>query len=131
MSEAGGPSGPGSLGAGTPATGRPGAIVDVGAVVRADVGAGDGPQAGAPHARRGPAPIVVAALLAILFLAAAWFAARRGIITDTWPAFLPGTDSTSIIRYSGPWLTAAAAAVLGAGLSVMALLRALTTRPAR
>ena len=147
MSEAGGAGGPGGRGAVAPATVRPGAIADVGAEVRSDVGAdggaevsadvsadvsaGDGPQAGAPHARRGPAPIVVAALLAILFLAVAWFAARRGIITDTWPAFLPGTDSTSIIRYSGPWLTAAAAAVLGAGLSVMALLRGLTTRPAR
>jgi len=74
---------------------------------------------------------VVAALLAVLFLAAAWFAARHGIVTDTWPAFLPGTDSTSITRYSGPWLTAAAGAVLGAGLSVMALVRGLTTRPAR
>lgn len=147
MSEAGGAGGPGGRGAVAPATVRPGAIADVGAEVRSDVGAdggaevsadvsadvsaGDGPHAEAPQARRGRASIVVAALLAVLFLAAAWFAARRGIITDTWPAFLPGTDSTSIIRYSGPWLTAAAAAVLGAGLSVMALLRGLTTRPAR
>jgi hypothetical protein len=111
--------------------------VEVGAEAGADVSAVDGPHADAPQARRGRASIVVAALLAVLFLAAAWFAARRGIITDTWPAFLPGTDSTSIIRYSGPWLTAAAAAVLGAGLSVMALLRDLThpagamTRPRR
>jgi hypothetical protein len=147
VSEAGGAGGPGGRGAVAPATVRPGAIADVGAEVRSDVGAdggaevsadvsadvsaGDGPHAEAPQARRGRASIVVAALLAVLFLAAAWFAARRGIITDTWPAFLPGTDSTSIIRYSGPWLTAAAAAVLGAGLSVMALLRGLTTRPAR
>ena len=147
MSEAGGAGGPGGRGAVAPATVRPGAIADVGAEVRSDVGAdggaevsadvsadvsaGDGPHAEAPQARRGRASIVVAALLAVLFLAAAWFAVRRGIITDTWPAFLPGTDSTSIIRYSGPWLTAAAAAVLGAGLSVMALLRGLTTRPAR
>jgi hypothetical protein len=81
-------------------------------------------------ARRGPLPIVVPAVLVVLFLAAAWFAARRGVITDTWPAFLPGTDSTSITRYSGPWLTAAAAAVLGAGVSVLALVRGLTARAA-
>jgi len=74
---------------------------------------------------------VVAGLLALMFLLAAGVAARRGIIADTWPAFLPGTDSTSITRYSGPWLTAAAAAVLGAGLSIMALVRGLTARTAR
>ena len=66
--------------------------------------------------------------VALLFLALAWFAVRHGVLTDTWPAFLPGTDSTSITRYSGPWLTAAAVAVLGAGLSVLVLARGLTGR---
>ena len=83
---------------------------------------------GPPTYRRSLLPTIGAGILALLFLAAAWFAAGRGIITDTWPAFLPDTDSTSIIRYSGPWLTAAAAAALGAGLCVMALVRRLTTR---
>jgi len=144
VSEAGGAGGPGGRGAVAPATVRPGAIADVGAEVRSDVGAdggaevsadvsadvsaGDGPHAEAPQARRGRASIVVAALLAVLFLAAAWFAARRGIITDTWPAFLPGTDSTSITRYSGSWLSAAAAALLGAGLSLMVVVQGIRGR---
>lgn len=74
------------------------------------------------------APLVVAAVLTLFFLAAAWFAFRRGVLTDTWPAFLPDTDSTSITRYSGPWLTVAALSVLGFGLSVMALVRSLVAR---
>lgn len=78
--------------------------------------------------RPGRRTIVVGAGLVVLFLAAAWFAVRQGIVTDTWPAFLPGTDSTTITRYSGPWLTAAAAAVLGAGLSALLLARGLTGR---
>lgn len=97
-----------------------------------DRGALAGSRVDAPGGRRSRLrPVVVAAVLAVLFLAAAWIAARRGIVTDTWPAFLPGTDSTSITRYSGPWLTAAAAAVLGAGLSIMALVRGLIARTAR
>ncbi len=71
---------------------------------------------------------VVAVVLAVLFLAAAVALARRGIVTDTWPPFLPGTDSTSITRYSGPWLTAAAVALLGAGLSVMSAVRSVRAR---
>lgn len=78
--------------------------------------------------RPGRGTIVAGAGSALLFLAVAWFAVRHGVLTDTWPAFLPGTDSTSITRYSGPWLTAAAVAVLGAGLSVLVLARGLTGR---
>lgn len=105
------------------------------AAARDDLGTGQPGVAGDPNsgqvagagARRGSRPIVVSAVLMVLFLAAAWFATRRGILTDTWPAFLPNTDSTAITRYSGPWLTAAAGALLGAGLSAMALVRAVRT----
>ena len=107
---------------------RAGALAAVRPGGTADLGTGKGPRVDAAGARRSMVPIIVAALLAVLFLTAAWFAARRGIITDTWPAFLPDSDSTSITRYSGPWLTAAAAAVLGAGLSIMALVRGLGAR---
>lgn len=93
-----------------------------------DLGPDGGPRVDAGRDRRSLLPTLGAGVLALLFLAAAWFAAGRGIITDTWPAFLPDTDSTSITRYSGPWLTAAAAAALGAGLCVMGLVRRLTTR---
>lgn len=113
--------------------------------VRAETGTAEYPGGGAHHpiggAQAGPIPraragrttatIVAAATLAVFFLGAAWFATRRGIFTDTWPAFLADTDSTSITRYSGPWLTAAAAAVLGAGVSIMTLVRALRSRSAR
>ncbi len=71
---------------------------------------------------------VVAVVLAVLFLAATVVLTRRGIVTDTWPPFLPGADSTSITRYRGPWLTAAAAALLGAGLSVMSAVRSIRAR---
>lgn len=84
-----------------------------------------------PGPRPGRGAIVTGSVLAVLFLAAAWFAVRHGVVTDTWPAFLPGTESTAITRYSGPWLTAAALAVLGAGLSGLVLARGLTGRPAR
>ncbi len=107
----------------------PGAIAAAPADGTTQVGAETGTDAAGPV--RGLGQIIVAGALALLFLAAAWFAVRRGIVTDTWPAFLPGTDSTAITRYSGPWLTAAAAAVLGAALCVLALVRGLTTRSAR
>ncbi|HEY7815615.1 MAG TPA: hypothetical protein VIC62_20390 [Nakamurella sp.] len=79
-----------------------------------------------PPRRR--ARIVVAGVLALLFLGLAALCVRRGIVTDTWPAFLPATDSTSITRYQGPWLSAAAVALLGAGLSIMALIRGIQGR---
>lgn len=80
------------------------------------------------RSRPGRGAIVAGAGLAVLFMAAAGFAVRHGVVTDTWPAFLPGTDSTTITRYSGPWLTAAAVAVLAAGLSVLLAARGLTGR---
>ena len=81
-------------------------------------------------ARREPARIVLAGVLALLFLGLAALCVRRGIVTDTWPAFLPNTDSTSVTRYLGPWLTAAAIALLGAGLTFMAFVRAVKDRGA-
>lgn len=101
--------------------------------VHPGVPTGPGEGSGTGPARRDaassrPAWLVGTGVLAALLLATAWFAARRGVITDTWPAFLPDTDSTSITRYSGPWLTAAAAAALGAGLSIMAMVRQIVRR---
>lgn len=63
----------------------------------------------------------MAAAVALMGVAA--WCTRRGIVTDTWPPFLPGTDSTSITRYEGSWLTAAALALLGAGVTIMAAVR--------
>lgn len=109
------PGGTGPAG-GTPAAGG----VIVGAA------AGGAPAGGADSAEpaptgRGPVRAVTAGVLAVLFLAAAVYCLRRGIVTDTWPPFLPDADSATITRYQGPWLTAAAVALLGAGLSIMAL----------
>jgi len=55
----------------------------------------------------------------VLALIGSWFLLRSGVQVDTWPAFLTGADSTSITRYSGPWITAAAAALLVAGLLLL------------
>ena len=84
-------------------------------------------DAAAPE-RPGTARTVVAAILAVVLLVAAVVLTRRGIVTDVWPAFLPDTDSTSITRYSGSWLSAAAAALLGAGLSLMVVVRGIRGR---
>ncbi len=77
-----------------------------------------------------PVRTVVAAVLTVLLLAAAVYCTRQGVVSDTWPGFLPGTESTSITRYRGPWLSAAAVALLGAGVSVMAALRGAGARRA-
>lgn len=53
----------------------------------------------------------------------AWWLAGRGMATDSWPAFAPGADHTDIARYSGPWLSAAAGALLAAALLVVAAVR--------
>lgn len=81
--------------------------------------------------RPGTARTVVAAVLAVVLLVAAVVLTRHGIVTDVWPAFLPDTDSTSITRYSGSWLSAAAAALLGAGLSLMLVVQGIRGRRAR
>ncbi len=73
-----------------------------------------------------------ATVLTILFAAAAGLMAWHGVTTDLYPPFLPGEQVTSITRYSGPWLTGAAVALLASGVSAMAAVagfraRAVTT----
>lgn len=63
------------------------------------------------------------AVAAVLCAVAAWWLARHGVATDTWPAFVPDAASTQITRYSGAWLTAAAAAALAAALLLVAVVR--------
>jgi len=61
----------------------------------------------------------VALVAAVLAAIGAWLLLRNGIRTDAYPAFLPGTESTGITRYSGPWLTAAAGVALVAALLLL------------
>jgi hypothetical protein len=61
----------------------------------------------------------LAVLAAVLALLGSWALLRTGVQVDAWPSFLPDADSTSITRYSGPWITAAAAAALVAGLLLL------------
>lgn len=58
----------------------------------------------------------VAALLAAV---SSWLLLRNGIRTDAYPAFLPGTETTEITRYFGPWLTAAAGVALVGALLLL------------
>ena len=62
---------------------------------------------------------IAAGVLGILAAGAAWWLLQHGINTDTFPPFVDGAESTTITRYSGPWLTAAAGAALAAGLLVL------------
>jgi hypothetical protein len=62
---------------------------------------------------------VVCGILAVLAGVAAWLLLQHGIRTDAFPPFLAATSSTPITRYSGPWITAAAAAGLLAGLVLL------------
>ena len=70
--------------------------------------------------RRRPRTLLIRAtigvILAVLATVAAWLLLRHGIRTDDFPPFLEGVQSTPITGYSGPWLTAAAAVALAAGL---------------
>ncbi len=67
------------------------------------------------------------ALAGVVLAVAAVLLTRNGIRTDDFPPFLAGTSATPITRYSGPWLTAGAAAALLAALllllSVIGLIR--------
>ena len=56
---------------------------------------------------------------AVLAVVGSWLLLRTGVQVDTWPAFLPDAGPTSITRYSGPWITAAAAAALVSGLMLL------------
>ena len=59
---------------------------------------------------------VVAAAAALV---GSWFLLRSGIHVDTFPPFLAAAGPASVTRYSGPWITAAAAAALAAGLLLL------------
>jgi hypothetical protein len=63
---------------------------------------------------------IAAAVLAALAGAGAWLLLQHGVTTDPFPPFIDGAESTSITRYSGPWLTAAAGAALLAALLLLA-----------
>ncbi len=95
---------------------------DGAAGVQAEPGSGH-PDAAVEAGRSARTRVVVSLVVAVVLLVAAAWCLREGVATDTWPAFLPDTDSTQITRYEGPWLTAAAVALLGAGLAVMAAVR--------
>jgi hypothetical protein len=62
---------------------------------------------------------IAAAVLAVVVSLAAWWLVARGVRTDDFPAFLASQSVTPITRYSGPWLTAAAGAMLVAALLLM------------
>ncbi len=60
---------------------------------------------------------VVAGLAAVLLLVAAVLLFRHGVRTDHFPSFVSGV-TTSITRYSGPWIGAAAGLALLAGVAL-------------
>jgi hypothetical protein len=97
----------------------------IGAGVLPDVTPAVGVIDAPANSRRGSGRVLLAGVLALLFLGLAAYCVRRGIVTDTWPSFLPNGGSTSITRYQGPWLSVAAVALLGAGLSLMAMVHGL------
>ncbi len=66
---------------------------------------------------------IAAVVAGAVAAAAAVLLGRNGIRTDTFPPFLDGTSSTTITRYSGPWLTAAAGAALLAALLLLSAVR--------
>ena len=70
-------------------------------------------------ARRRLFRAVIAMVLAVVTAVAAWMFLRHGIRTDEFPPFIDGQQSTPITRYSGPWLTAAAAMALVAALFLL------------
>ncbi len=70
-------------------------------------------------ARPGPRA-VAACVLAVLCAVGAWLLVQGAVHTDIFPPFVAGTSSTSIKRYSGPFLTAAAGAALLAALLLVA-----------
>lgn len=91
-----------------------------------------GPEPTANGAVGGPVLTVGYAVVAVACAAGAWWLARRGVATDLWPPFVQGTDDTTITRYSGAWLTAAAGAALVAALLLVTVVRRLLrTRRAR
>jgi hypothetical protein len=63
---------------------------------------------------------VVFMVLAVVAGVAGWFLLQRGISSDNFPPFLADQQYTTITKYSGSWLTAAAGAALLAGLLLLA-----------
>ena len=61
----------------------------------------------------------LAIVVAVLALIGSWFLLRTGVQVDSWPPFLPDAGSTSITRYSGPWISTAAAVLLVAVLLLL------------
>ncbi|SDO95277.1 hypothetical protein SAMN04515671_2459 [Nakamurella panacisegetis] len=55
------------------------------------------------------------ATIALLMVAGLLFA--HGVRDDTFPPYLSGTKSTTIVRYSAPWIAGAAGCALLAGLA--------------
>ena len=86
-------------------------------------GGGDGRATPAKPAMR-PGRMLLRGVIAVVLAAAsavgAWLLAARGVRTDVFPPFVAGAQSTTITRYSGPWLTAAAGAALLAALLLLA-----------
>lgn len=76
--------------------------------------------------RSSPVRAVVFAILAVAAGVAGVLALRRGISSDDFPPFLADQQYTTITKYSGPWLTAAAGAALLAGLLLLAAVVELT-----
>jgi hypothetical protein len=64
---------------------------------------------------------VVAGVAAVLLLVGAVLLFDHGVRTDHFPSFVSGV-STSITRYSGPWIGAAAGLALLAGLALTSCL---------
>ena len=62
---------------------------------------------------------LVSVVASIVFGVVALLLVRHGIRTDEFPPFLAGTAQTPITRYSGPWITAGAGAVLVAALFLL------------
>ena len=62
---------------------------------------------------------IAAGVLGVLAAGGAWWLLQHGINTNTFPPFVDGAESTTITRYSGPWLTAAAGAALLSGLLLL------------
>lgn len=66
-----------------------------------------------------PARAILAMVAALPALIGSWWLAAHAVRTDAYPPFLAGAESTPITRYSGPWLTAAAGALLVAMLLLL------------
>jgi hypothetical protein len=60
---------------------------------------------------------LVGAFATVVLLAGAVLLFRHGIRSDTFPPYVSGTTSSTVVRYSAPWIAGAGGAALLAGLS--------------